>query len=83
MKKRWNIIKKELNIKKEYIKSIKRVPNEKMIIIYVVDEENTTLTIIFDVANKTYSLNVVYANGIEYTTKVQSVHEDYEFTIIK
>lgn len=83
MKKRWNIIKKELNIKKEYIKSIKRVPNEKMIIIYVVDEENTTLTIIFDVANKTYSLNVVYANGIEYTTKVQSIYEDYEFTIIK
>lgn len=83
MKKRWNIIKKELNIKKEYIKSIKRVPNEKMIIISVVDEENTTLTIIFDVANKTYSLNVVYSNGIEYTTKVQSVYEDYEFTIIK
>lgn len=83
MKKRWNIIKKELNIKKEYIKSIKRVPNEKMIIISVVDEENTTLTIIFDVANKTYSLNVVYANGIEYTTKVQSIYEDYEFTIIK
>lgn len=83
MKKRWNIIKKELNIKKEYIKSIKRVPNEKMIIISVVDEENTTLTIIFDVANKTYSLNVVYSNGIEYTTKVQSIYEDYEFTIIK
>ena len=79
MKKRWNIIKKELNIKKEYIKSIKRIPNEKMILINVVDEENTNLMILFDVGNKTYSMSVVYLDGTEYTTNVQSLNEDYKF----
>lgn len=74
---RWKKIKEDLNISKKDIKKFYTIPNELLRVIEIEDEENTIVIVTYDKGNKKYSLSIIYKNGKEYTSSIQSINEDF------
>lgn len=74
---RWKKIKEELNVKKEYIKEIRKSAWEAGLkMITLEDEEGTQVDILYYLPKKTYEISIDYSNGISLSTSV--LHWDEE-----
>jgi len=78
MYKRWKILKEELDIKKEYIRSIrKRIQGETHLKeIIIIDELGSTLNISYCLFNKTYEILIHYTDELDLITPVLKWEEE-------